>query len=191
MKKIMPSAVPDTPSTALIVICTSILFERKRVGISASSSIGNISDTTCTLFLKDVESPPSIVDFSKSTTSGTKAADVEGADVEGADVECADVEGAEVAATDVVGADVEDSDVKGADMKFPEVKVAVWDSLTSVLLFEGKNILMSEDIEPPSSSLELKSIYDKDRNVNDTVKLLNFKKVSKVRSYEIMLRQII
>ena len=86
--------VPDTPSIALIVSCTPILFACKRDRISASSNIGNISDSVCTLLLSDVASEPSMVDCSKCTTSGSKAVEVEAVEVEDVEVEAAEVEAA-------------------------------------------------------------------------------------------------
>ena len=90
--------VPDTPSIALIVSCTSILFDRKRAGVSASSNIGNISHSICTLLLSNVASVPSVV---KGEASEVEAAEVEAAEVEAAEVEAAEVEAVEVEAAEV------------------------------------------------------------------------------------------
>ena len=105
------------------------MFDRKRAGVSASSNIGNISNSICTLLLSNVASVPSVVE-------------VEAAEVEAAEVEAAEVEAA-------------------------EVEAELGDCLTA-LCAEGKNIRMSEHVLP-SSSLELQSICDKERNDKDKV----------------------
>ena len=90
--------VPDTPSIALIVSCKSILFDRKRAGVSASSNIGNISNSICTLLLSNVASAPSVV---KGEASEVEAAEVEAAEVEAAEIEAVEVEAVEVEAAEV------------------------------------------------------------------------------------------
>lgn len=118
----------------MIVSCTSILFDRKRAGVSASSNIGNISNSICTLLLSNVASVPSVV---KGEASEVEAAEVEAAEEEPVEVEAA------------------------------EVEAELGDSLTA-LCAEGKNIRMSEHVVP-SSSLELQSICDKERNDKDKI----------------------
>jgi hypothetical protein len=95
---------------------------------------------------------------SKCTTSGSKAVEVEAVEVEDVEVEAVEVEAAEVEAAEVEAAEVEAAEVD------------VWDSLTPARP-EGKNIRMSEDVVPSSSSPELKSNYEKERNVKHKVSI--------------------
>ena len=105
----------------------------------SASNIGNISNSICTLLLSNVASVPSVV---KGEASEVEAAEVEAAEGEAAEVEAVEVEGA-------------------------EVEAELGDSLTA-LCAEDKNIRMSEHVVP-SSSLELQSICDKERNDKDKI----------------------
>lgn len=129
------------------------MFDRKRAGVSASSNIGNISNSICTLLLSNVASVPSVVE-------------VEASEVEASEVEAAEVEAAELEAAEVEAAEVETAEVEAVEVEAAEVEVELGDSLTA-LCAEGKNIRMSEHVVP--SSLELQSICDKERNDKDKI----------------------
>ena len=109
----------------MIASCKSILFDRKRVGISASSNNENISDSVCTLLIRNVPSKPSEVDCSKSTISGSKVAEVEAVEVEAAKAE---VTGVEVAAAEVEAAEVRVVEVEPEEVETSEV----WECVTVV-----------------------------------------------------------
>ena len=114
----------------MIASCKSILFDRKRVGISASSNNENISDSVCTLLIRNVPSKPSEVDCSKSTISGSKVAEVEAVEVEAAK---ADATGVEVAAAEVEAAKMEAAEVRVVEVEPEEVETSdVWECVTVV-----------------------------------------------------------